>query len=581
MQKEIRDGCQAGKKLKTPSQESARLTNAHSTHGFTNDDPLPPPDLPASNTPTQNETTHSVVRVRGVTCRGPDSTNCVSKVALTEDLDVGIDDPLVEHLSRYDDDLAIPDHLVKSGQSRAELPAFPLFIEGRADDPSCIRPRESRCFGDRWPKEADIYRRVISVNRPNYRGARVPVKHQLNIVKWEEHRHLLPDTTLMDILNYGFPTGYTGAEPPSANLQNHSSATRNPSHVEGYIETEMAHDALLGPFPEAPFDEWFRTNPVMTRPKKDSTDLRVILDLSFPDGTSVNHTIPQHTLDSSDFKLQLPTPDLLANKIIQLGQGCLLYKIDLSRAYRQLRSDPRDWPLLGIRWGDQIYIDTAIPFGLRHGASACQRTSEAVVTIANDLYGTWALPYIDDTAGRPIRRKHSSTTQAYVTPWSRWGYILPIINASHQLRPWTGLACISTQIECQCTSPPTRSVRLPNYVLCLCKLCRPLRRSYSHSWARSCTPSNVPCPHAASHHASSTCWEGLSQEKPSQLHTRLRWISCRSRLSWHDSTVVRWLNRWPPRWWHTSMPACRDWRSLSRLRLLCSRVVQHLQGVCF
>ena len=68
-------------------------------------------------------------------------------------------------------------------------------------------------------------------------------------------------------------------------------------------------------------------------------------------------------------------------------------------AYRQLRSDPLDWPLLGIQWGEQTYLDTSIPFGLRHGASACQRTSEAVVAITEAIIDAWALPYIDDTVG--------------------------------------------------------------------------------------------------------------------------------------------------------------------------------------
>ena len=70
-----------------------------------------------------------------------------------------------------------------------------------------------------------------------------------------------------------------------------------------------------------------------------------------------------------------------------------------SRAYRQLRSCPLDWPLLGIVWGKSIYIDTAIPFGLRHGASACQRTTEAVTHIAAHDVDATAYPYVDDTGG--------------------------------------------------------------------------------------------------------------------------------------------------------------------------------------
>ena len=113
----------------------------------------------------------------------------------------------------------------------------------------------------------------------------------------------------------------------------------------------------------------FRTNPMLTRPRRDSEKLRVILDLSFPIGHSVNAGIPSCQLDGSDFKLRLPTIHHLAANVVALGRGCHMYKVDLSRAYRQLRSDPWDWPLLRIAWVTDTFLDVAIPFGLRHGAS--------------------------------------------------------------------------------------------------------------------------------------------------------------------------------------------------------------------
>ena len=57
--------------------------------------------------------------------------------------------------------------------------------------------------------------------------------------------------------------------------------------MDKYVNKETTLNALSGPFEEVPFD-WLRTNPCMTRPKKDSALRRVILDLSFPVGNSVN-----------------------------------------------------------------------------------------------------------------------------------------------------------------------------------------------------------------------------------------------------------------------------------------------------
>ena len=62
--------------------------------------------------------------------------------------------------------------------------------------------------------------------------------------------------------------------------------------------------------------------------------MRVILDLSFPPGKSVNSEITLSELDGGLFKLRLPTPFHLARLMKKCGKGCLLYKADLSRAYR-------------------------------------------------------------------------------------------------------------------------------------------------------------------------------------------------------------------------------------------------------
>ena len=315
-------------------------------------------------------------------------------------------------------DLLIPPHMTPANKvSGPQLSTFPRCPVSPPPPVMLQRPSYMHAFSSKNPSEAHTYDLVRAVGLPNYRGARIPVIHGLRIDQWRAHEHLIPDKSLVDMLEFGFPAGFTGDTHPAVNLVNHSSATRQPRHVKKYIDTEIAHNALIGPFDVPPFQPWTRINPLMTRPKKDSDDMRVILDLSFPDGCSVNSSIPGNELDGADFKLRLPTPKLLADKMRELGPGCLLYKVDLSRAYRQLRSDPLDWPLLGIQWEGQTYIDTAIPFGLRHGASACQRTSEAANQIAASLYEAWSLAYIDDTAGASLpgsaNRHYSGLRQTF------------------------------------------------------------------------------------------------------------------------------------------------------------------------
>ena len=197
------------------------------------------------------------------------------------------------------------------------------------------------------------------------------------------------------MLEFGFPIGYTALHPPAPHTGNHPSANQYPADIDAYLNKELRHSAIIGPADHLPF-QWPCTNPMMTRPKKDSSSCRVIVDLSMP------ASIPAFPRTLSMAPRSNPNPATLAAKILEYGQGYLLYKVDLSRAYRQLRTDPLDWPFLMLQWDVQHYLDISIPFSLRHSASACQRTTEAVSAIAKEEAGADTAPYIDDTIGAAL-----------------------------------------------------------------------------------------------------------------------------------------------------------------------------------
>ncbi|MCP4256961.1 MAG: hypothetical protein GY774_05470, partial [Planctomycetes bacterium] len=178
---------------------------------------------------------------------------------------------------------------------------------------------------------------------------------------------------------------------------NHSSATNHPSHVDKYIHTELKHRAMLGPFRAKPFS-WTMISPLMTREKSGSNDRRVIMDLSHPKGQSVNDGIDRDTYLGEQFKLLLPNALTLRDRIRQEGEGAYMWGRDLSRSYRQLRSCPLDYPLLGLTWNSYFFIDLAVPFRLSHGAKCMQDVTQSVVDIlaTQNLY---SVAYIDDIAG--------------------------------------------------------------------------------------------------------------------------------------------------------------------------------------
>jgi hypothetical protein len=247
------------------------------------------------------------------------------------------------------------------------------------------------------------YLRIFDVVRasrlPNYLGARVPLPHGLHMPAWRYYlRDYVQDLLLCDFLEFGWPISYAANQPPTPADAKHASAWAYPRDIETYLDTERAHGAILGPFSQTPFQPWFQTNALMTRPKKTSEARRVIMDLSWPHSLSVNDGVTSGFYCGVPYKLQLPTVDDAIALIQKHGPGCFLYSVDLARAYRQLRSDPLDFPLLGFAWDQDYYIDVSIPFGIRWGAMACQRTTNGIRYI-QERQSRDTLNYIDDFLG--------------------------------------------------------------------------------------------------------------------------------------------------------------------------------------
>ena len=53
-------------------------------------------------------------------------------------------------------------------------------------------------------------------------------------------------------------------------------------------------------------------------------------------------------------------------------------KLDLKDAYRMVPVHPDDQHLLGISWRDGIYVDRALPFGLRSAPKLFSTVADAL-----------------------------------------------------------------------------------------------------------------------------------------------------------------------------------------------------------
>ena len=219
-----------------------------------------------------------------------------------------------------------------------------------------------------------------------------------NLERWNYHLKDYHDIIVTAFLQYGWPINHSADQLPRSTLQNHPSARENPALLRDYIAKELQYKAVIGPFPCNPFSTDCVISPLQSVVKRDSSVPRVVHDLSFPPGQSVNDGIARDEYLGQPFHLRLPGVDRLVEFINLKGPGCLVFKKDLKRAYRQIPVDPNDYHLLGMCIDGQFYFHTFMPFGLRSATLACQRTTKAVSYILNEE-GILVDVYIDDFHG--------------------------------------------------------------------------------------------------------------------------------------------------------------------------------------
>ena len=242
----------------------------------------------------------------------------------------------------------------------------------------------------------EMHYAVRETNNPNFMLARILVKGQLNVEAWCEHLGEYWDQQLLQLIRFGFPLDFNRACDITNEPGNHKSAVDYPNDIDAYIAEEQKYDAILGPFNEKPICGG-HSSPFMTRAKPNSDRCRVIIDLSWPLGASVNAGIDKNTYLDTLFALTFPTVDDITNELKRLGRGAFLYKIDISRVFRHVKVDPGDYDLLGLEWNGH-YVDTCVPFGARHGSQIFQCLSDAIRYVMRHK-GFTIIDYIDDYVG--------------------------------------------------------------------------------------------------------------------------------------------------------------------------------------
>ena len=150
-----------------------------------------------------------------------------------------------------------------------------------------------------------------------------------------------------------------------------------------------------------------------------------------------------------------PTLDTIVDAIARVGSKALIYKIELKRAYRNLRSDPHNFSVLGLSCQGKHHVDVSVPFGIKTGAFACQMVTDSITHLMKTS-SYWTCVYLDDIVGVSPPNNAFSTFLSLNNLITSPG--LPI-NQDKVSQPVDNLTCLGINIDVKSgtlTIPPQK-----------------------------------------------------------------------------------------------------------------------------
>ncbi len=200
---------------------------------------------------------------------------------------------------------------------------------------------------------------------------------------------------LVDGLRYGFRLEINDDahflsqydDPPR---YNHNSALRHKDAITAKINKELEAGRMEGPYSVIPYENYM-VSALAAQEKKTPGEYRLLHDLSWPRGDSVNDEIPV------EFgKTQYQTIDLIIDSIVALGPNTVLSVFDIEHAYKVLPIHPLDVPMMGLFWEGEFYFDKTLAMGCRTSAKIFERFSSALEWIMKVKFALKVLHHVLD-----------------------------------------------------------------------------------------------------------------------------------------------------------------------------------------
>ena len=231
------------------------------------------------------------------------------------------------------------------------------------------------------------------------------------------------------------------------------SARDRPEVIDEYLAEECSVGRVVGPLNPALFPG-IQANRFGVIPKGTTGKWRLIVDMSFPEGSSVNDGVSESLCSLTYIGVKDAVKAVVAR-----GRGTLLAKVDIKSAYRNIPVHPDDRRLMGMHWRGDLFVDTALPFGLRSAPKIFTAVADVVEWIVREEGVDFVVHYVDDflVMGAPGSDECAAALRKLLDVFHRLG--LPV--ALNKLEgPSSKLVFLGLELDSRALE-----VRLPQYKL--------------------------------------------------------------------------------------------------------------------
>ena len=205
-----------------------------------------------------------------------------------------------------------------------------------------------------------------------------------------QHPHREWVASLLEGMQNGFRIGLNPTTACRSSTRNHPSAEKHPAVVSEYLQKQVAAGYMLGPFSPGQCSGMVISS-LGVVPKSTPGKFRVIIDLSRPDGHSVNDQICRELTH-----LAYSSIEDAALLMHSLGPSTQLAKIDIRDAYRIVPVCASERPFLAVAWQGGVYVDCQLPFGLASAPAIFSALAEALEWVLRQRGVHGVLHYLDD-----------------------------------------------------------------------------------------------------------------------------------------------------------------------------------------